>query len=71
MGFVYLIFLNERNITTLLLTIHLKCTVVHYTKLDSSSANKLFLNYGPLNILFRFSRFLNYVYLARLLLKTL
>ena len=32
--------------------IHLKCTAVHYT----------FLNYGPLNMLLRFFRFLIYVY---------
>ena len=29
MHFVSLFFLNERNITTSLLMIHLKCTVVH------------------------------------------
>ena len=54
MHFVSLFFLNERNITTSLLMIHLKCTVVHYANLNSSSINKPFLNYGLLNMLFRF-----------------
>ena len=35
MYFVSLFFLNERNITTSILTIHLKCTVVHYANLFS------------------------------------
>ena len=42
MYFVSSFFLNQRNITTLLLTIHLKCTVMHYTNLNSSCINKLF-----------------------------
>ena len=43
--------------------IHLKCTFVHYSNLNSSSINKPFLNYGPLNMLFLFFfRFLIYVY---------
>ena len=54
--FVSLFFLNERNIATFLLMIHLKFTVVHYANLNSSSINKLFLNYGLLNMLFQ-SRF--------------
>ena len=58
--FVSLFFLNERNITTSLLMIHLKCTVAHYSNLNSSSVNKPFLNYGPLNMLF--FRFLIYIY---------
>ena len=62
MHFVSLFFLKERNITTSLLMIHLKCAVVHYANLNSSSRNKSFLNYGPLNMLFRFFRFLIYVY---------
>ena len=62
MHFGSLFFLNERNMTTSLLMIHLKCTVVHYTNLNWSSKNKPFLNYGSLNMLFRFFRFLNYVY---------
>ena len=66
-----LFFLNKRNITTCLLMTHLKCTVVHYANLNSSSINKLFLNYRPLNILFRFFRFLIYVYFMKLLSKNL
>ena len=54
--FVSLFFLNERNIATSFLMIHLKCTVVHYANLNSSSINKLFLNYGLWNMLFQ-SRF--------------
>ena len=61
MHFVSLFFLKERNITTSLLMIHLKCAVVHYANLNSSSRNKS-LNYGPLNMLFRFFRFLINVY---------
>ena len=63
MYFVSLFFLNERNITTSLLMIQLKCTVVHYANLNSGSINKPFLNYGLLNKLSRsFFRFLIYVY---------
>ena len=57
-----LFFLNEINITTSLSMMHLKCTVVYYSYLNSSSMNKLFLNYGPLNMSFRFFRFLVFVY---------
>ena len=79
MHFLSLFFLNEkniatsllRNITISLLMVHLKCTVVHYANLNSSSINKLFLNYRPLNILFRFFRFLIYVYFMKLLSKNL
>ena len=52
MHFGSLFFLNKGNITTFLLMIHLKCTVVHYSNLNSISVNKPFLNYGPLNMLF-------------------
>ena len=38
--FVSLIFLNERNITTLLLMIYLNYIVLHYANLNSSSINK-------------------------------
>ena len=71
MHFVSLFFLNERNITTSLLMIHLKCTVVHYANLNSSSINKPFLNYGLLNILFRlfFLYFLFVFVLMKLLSK--
>ena len=63
MHFVSLFFLNERNVTTSLLMIHLKCTVVH-SNLNPSSVNNPFLNYGPLNMqfLFFFFRFFIYVY---------
>ena len=49
--------------------IHLKCTIAHYTNLNSKSINKPFLNYGPLNILFPFFRFLIYVYFNETLSK--
>ena len=39
MQFVSLFFLNEKNITTSLLMIHLKCAVVHYANLNSSAIN--------------------------------
>ena len=57
MNFVSLLFLDEGNIQISLLMIHLKCTIAHYANLNSSSINKLFLHYRPLNILFRFFRF--------------
>ena len=41
MHFASLFFLNGRNITTSLLMINLKCTVVHYTNLNWSSKTKL------------------------------
>ena len=41
--FVSLFFLNERNIATSLLIIHLKCTAVHYANLNSNSINKPYL----------------------------
>ena len=46
--------LNERNISTSLLMMNLKCNAVHYAKLNSSLINKPFLNYGPVNMLFCF-----------------
>ena len=49
---VSLFFLNERDITTSLLMIPLKCNVVHYDNLNLSSINKLFFNCGPMNVLF-------------------
>ena len=77
MHFVSLFFLNERNITTSLLMIHLKCTVVHYSNLNSNSINMPFLNYGPLNMLlffffsFSFFDFLFTFILTKLLSKKL
>ena len=46
MHFGSLFLLNEWNMTTFLLMIDLKCTVVHYTNLNWSSKNKPFLNLG-------------------------
>ena len=62
MHFVSLFFVNERNITTSLLVIHLEYTVVPDANLNSSSINKPLLNYGLLNMLFRLFLFLIYVY---------
>ena len=62
--FVSSFFLNEKSITTSLLMIHLKYTVVHYSNLNSSSISKPFLNYGPLNMLFFFLFFtISYLHL--------
>ena len=36
MHFVSLFFQNERNVTTSLLMIHLKCTVVHFANLNQA-----------------------------------
>ena len=71
MHFVSLFFLNERNIKTSLLMIHLKCTVVHYSNLNSNSINRPFLNYGPLNMPFFFFNFLFTFILTRFLSKQL
>ena len=43
MHFISLFFLNERNITTLLLMIRLKCAVVRYANRNSSPINKPYL----------------------------
>ena len=43
MHFLSLFFQNGRNITTKLLMIHLKVTVLYYAELNSSSINKSFL----------------------------
>ena len=68
---VSLFFLNERNISTCLLMLHLKRTIVHYANLNSSSINKPFLNYGPLNMLFCWVfLFLIYVYFNEAFVKT-
>ena len=40
MDFISLFFLNERNITTSLPILHLKCTALHCANLNSSSINK-------------------------------
>ena len=54
MHFVSLFFLNERNNTTSLLMIHLKCTVVHYANLNSNSINKPYLRVAEYAISFVF-----------------
>ena len=69
MHFGSLLFLNERNMTTSLLMIHLKYAVVYYTNLNGSSKNKPFLNYGSLKKLLRFFRFLIYVYFNKAFVK--
>ena len=48
----------------------LTCAVVHYANLSSSSIHKSFLNYGPLNMLFRFLRFLIYAYFNEAFVKS-
>ena len=68
-AFLFFIFLNERSIETSFLMTQLKCTVVHYPNLNSGSVNKPFLNYRPLNMLFRFFRFLIYVYFNKAFVK--
>ena len=55
MQFVSLFFLNKRNIAASLLMIHLKCTVVHYANLNSSSINKPYLRTAEYAISFFFS----------------
>ena len=56
-----LFFLNEKNIATSLLVIRLKCTVVYYANLNSSSINKPYLQAVEYTISFLFL-FLIYVY---------
>ena len=58
-AFCFFIFLNERNITTSHLMIHLKCTVVHHANLNSSSKNKPHLRATEHS----FIQFLIYVYI--------
>ena len=65
----FIVFQNESNITTSPLMIHLKCTIVHYADLNSSSKNKPILNYGSLNMLFRFFQFLIHVYFVETFVK--
>ena len=58
--FVYSCFLNERNIKTSHLMIHIKYTVVHYVNLNSRFTNQLYLRAVQYAIFFL--RFLIYVY---------
>ena len=60
MHFVSLFFLHEGNVTISLLIIHVKCTVVHYVKLNSSSLNKHYSR--AVEYAISFFRFLIYVY---------
>ena len=69
MYFVSLFLLNERNITTSFLMVHLKCTVVDYANLNSSSINKPFLSYRLSNILFCFLRLFISVYFNKAFVK--
>ena len=71
MHFASLFFLNGKNMTISHLMIHWKCTVVLYTNLNWSSKSKPFLNYGQLNMLFCFFRFLIYFYFNEVLPKYL
>ena len=43
MYFVSLFFLNKRNVTTTLLMMHLKCTVIDYANLNSRSKKQVAL----------------------------
>ena len=52
MHFVSLFFINERNIATSLLMIHLKCIIVYYANLNWSSINKPYLRTVEYAILF-------------------
>ena len=51
---------NEGNIKTSILLILLKCIVVGYSNGNESFTGRLFSNYGPLNMLFHFFRYLIY-----------
>ena len=66
--FVSLFFLNETNIRTSFLIIHLKCTVVHYTDLNSISINKPYVRTVE-NALSCFFLFLLYVYFNKAFVK--
>ena len=69
-AFCFFIFSIWKNTTTLLLMIHLKCTVVHFANLNSSSINKPFLNCVASDVLFLFFQFLIYVYFNEAFVKS-
>ena len=73
MYFVSILFVDERNITTSLLMIHLKCAVVHYVNLNSSSTNNLYLRTVEyvISFFFFFLKLFFAFILTRLLSKTL
>ena len=51
---------NEGNIKASILLILLKCIFVGYSNGNESFTGRLFSNYGPLNMLFHFFRYLIY-----------
>ena len=51
---------NEGNIKASILLIYLKCIVVGYSNGNESFTGRLLSNYGPLNMLFHFFRYLIY-----------
>ena len=68
MHFIPLFFLKERNITTVLLLTHLKCTIVHYAYLNSSSLNKPYLR--AVEYAISFFRVLLYIYFNKAFVKS-
>ena len=59
-AFCFWILSNEGNIKVSILLILLKCIVVGYSNGNKSFTRGLFSNYGPLNMLFHFFRYLIY-----------
>ena len=59
-AFCFLILSNERNIKTSILLMLLKCIVVSYLNRNGRFTGRLFSNYGLLNMLFHFFRYLIY-----------
>ena len=55
--FASYVLLNEGNINASILLILLKCIFVCHSNGNESFTGKLFSNYGPLNMLFRFFRY--------------
>ena len=62
---------NEWNIKVSILLIFLKCIVGGYSNGNKSFIGRLFSNYGPLNMLFHFFRYLIYSVFTGLLSKGL
>ena len=72
--FCFCIFSRWKKHYNLFLMTHLKCAVVHYSNINSSSISKPFLNYGPLNMLFIYLFIFDFLFtfvLTRLLSKKL
>ena len=59
--FAYLFFLNERNISTSLLMMHLKCTAAHYGSLNSSAIKQAVFKLRAVEYAISFYRFLIYI----------